>query len=109
MSPLNALGLPPELATAQGGGPALPGSAGSATDPARRVAEEFETFFLARFIETMQAGIATDGPFGGGQGEAMFRGLLSDEMAKSVTRAGGVGIADAVYREIIKLQEAQQA
>jgi len=76
---------------------------------ARRVADEFESFFLARFIDEMQAGIATDGPFSGGPGEAMFRGLLSDEYGKHVTKSGGVGIADAVYREILKLQEASEA
>jgi len=72
---------------------------------ARKTAAEFESFFLSQFIETMNAGIATDGPFGGGHGEKVFRSMQSQEYAKSITRVGGIGIAEAVYREILKLQE----
>jgi len=35
----------------------------------------------------------------------MMRSLLVDEYAKEMTRAGGIGIADAVTREILKVQE----
>ncbi len=72
---------------------------------ARKTAEEFESFFLSQFIETMSAGISTDGIFGGGQGEKIFRSMQSQEYAKSMTKIGGIGIADAVYQEILKLQE----
>ena len=53
------------------------------------------------------AGISTDGPFGGGHAETIYRSLLSDEYGKLVSRAGGIGIADAVHREILKLQESE--
>ena len=72
---------------------------------ARKVAEDFEAFFLSQFIEHMFTGIKTDGPFGGGQGEEIFRSVLTQEYGKVMARNGGVGIADNVYREIIKLQE----
>ncbi len=72
---------------------------------ARKVAEDFEAFFLSQFIGHMFAGVKTDGPFGGGQGEEIFRSVLTQEYGKVMARNGGVGIADDVYREIIKLQE----
>jgi Rod binding domain-containing protein len=31
--------------------------------------------------------------------------MLVQEYARSVSKAGGVGIADAVYRELVRLQE----
>ncbi|MCH7887709.1 MAG: rod-binding protein [Proteobacteria bacterium] len=74
---------------------------------ARRVAEDFEAFFLAQMIQHMFTGIPTDGPYGGGHAETIYRSLLSDEYGKLVSRAGGIGIADAVYREILKLQESE--
>ena len=74
---------------------------------ARRVAEDFETFFLAQMIQHMFTGIRTDGPYGGGHAETIYRSLLSDEYGKLVSRAGGIGIADAVHREILKLQESE--
>ncbi len=72
---------------------------------ARKVAEDFEAFFLSQFIGNMFTGIKTDGPFGGGYGEDIFRSVLTQEYGKIMARNGGVGIADSVYREIIKLQE----
>lgn len=72
---------------------------------ARKVAEDFEAFFIAQTVEAMFAGIKTDGPFGGGHGEQMFRSLLSQEYGKSMAHGGGIGIADQVYREILKTQE----
>lgn len=75
---------------------------------ARAAAESFEAHFLASFAESMFSGIKTDGPFGGGQGEAVFRSLLNEEYGKSMASSGGVGIADAVFSEILKIQEASR-
>ena len=74
---------------------------------ARKSAEDFEAFFIAQTVDTMFSGIKTDGPFGGGHAEEMFRSLLSQEYGKSMARGGGIGIADQVYREILKSQEVQ--
>ena len=73
----------------------------------RAAAVEFEQFFIAQMLEHMFSGVPTDGPFGGGNGESIFRSLLNTEYAKIISRAGGVGIADAVYREILRLQESE--
>ena len=81
-----------------------PGQPQSAAQ-ARKAAEEFEAFFISQTMETMFAGIDTNGPFGGGHAEEMFRSMLSQEYGKTMVRGGGVGIADQVYREILKTQE----
>ena len=72
---------------------------------ARKAAEEFESIFIQQFVEQMWSGVETDGEFGGGNGEKVFRSLLNEEYAKSIAAQGGLGLADNVYREIIKLQE----
>ena len=77
------------------------------TGDVRRVAEDFEAFFLAQTMANMFAGIETDSVFGGGPGESAYRSFLMQEYGRLVARAGGIGITDAVAREIIKLQEAQ--
>jgi len=71
----------------------------------RAVAEEFESHFLSAMLGHMFAGIESDGPFGGGHGEEMFRPLLVQEYGKIMSRSGGIGIADAVERELLRLQE----
>jgi Rod binding domain-containing protein len=55
-------------------------------------------------LQQMFAGVETEGPFGGGFGETMFRSVMTEAMAKQMTKAGGVGVADTVQREILKLQ-----
>ncbi len=78
-----------------------------ANDEARATAQEFEAFFLAQVLDQMFAGISTDGRFGGGSAEGIYRDLLNQEYAKVLSRSGGIGVADAVYREILKLQEVE--
>ncbi|GAB4177308.1 MAG: hypothetical protein OHK0024_15020 [Thalassobaculales bacterium] len=79
-----------------------------AMDPvkARQTAEEFEAVFIAQMMAPMFKGIKTDGLMGGGHGEEMFRSLLLNEYGKNIAKAGGFGIADTVYREMLRQQEA---
>jgi len=73
---------------------------------ARKAAESFEAFFISQMLADMFSGVETDPLFGGGPGETVFRSLMIDEYGKSVASSGGVGIADSVMREIVRLQEA---
>lgn len=75
---------------------------------ARDAAEQVEGFFITMMIEAMFAGVETDGMFGGGHGEKVFRSLMFDEYGKAVARSGTLGLADSVLREILRLQEAQK-
>ena len=72
---------------------------------ARAQATEFEQVFLASMFNQMFAGLETSGPFHGGQGEETWRGMLVDGYAREVSRAGGIGIADAVYTQLLQVQE----
>ena len=77
----------------------------SAAPALRKVAEEFEAVALTTMLASMFAGISSDGPLGGGYAEDTYRGLLVEEYASTLSRAGGVGIADSVYRDLLALQE----
>ena len=72
---------------------------------AKKVAQDFESVFLSQFLGSMFEGISSDPPFGGGQGEAIFRSLMIDEYAKQMTAQGGIGLADRVTRQLLKSQE----
>ena len=80
------------------------------TDPAvaRKVAQQFEGVFITQFLGEMFSGVSTDGPFGGGQGEEMFRSLMLDEYGKQIAAQGGFGLSDAIQRELLKTQEVRQ-
>lgn len=72
---------------------------------ARKMAEDFEAVFLSQMLQPMFANLSAEKPFGGGSSEDMWRSMQVEEYGKAITKAGGIGIADTVYREIIKLQE----
>ena len=103
---MDASGAPlPPVASASlnGAAPATPATA----DPtaAHKAGEDFEAFFLSQVFENMYAGVGTDALFGGGNGETVYRSLLLQQYSKVAAKAGGVGIADAVQREILRAQE----
>lgn len=77
----------------------------AAPEEARRAAEDFEAFFLSQMFELMFEGVETDGPFGGGSGEKIFRSLMVAEYGKSTAARGGIGIADAIIRQMLATQE----
>lgn len=79
---------------AAGGGPAV-----------RAAAQEFEAVFLAQMLAPMFETLESDSLFGGGPGEEIYRSILVEEYGKEIARAGGIGIADSIERELLKLQE----
>jgi peptidoglycan hydrolase FlgJ len=75
---------------------------------AEKVAQDFEAFFLGQVLQPMFKTIDVEPPFGGGSAEEVWRSMMVDEMGKSMAKAGGIGIAAHVKREILRMQEAQQ-
>ena len=74
-------------------------------EQARIKATEFEASFLNSMFGQMFTGIDGEGPFGGAGGAGVWRSFLSDEYAKSFAKAGGIGLADHVYRSLLAQQE----
>lgn len=89
--------------------PSLPAPVSTPTPvPARfrETAESFEASFLAQMLKPMFAGLSTEAPFGGGEAEGTWRGFLVEAMAKQTVRAGGIGLADQVVAQMLRMQEA---
>ena len=70
-----------------------------------KTAEDFEAVFMSQMLESMFKGIKTDGPFGGGHAEEIMRSFMLQEYGKVMAAGGGIGIADAVKRELLHAQE----
>ena len=70
-----------------------------------KAASEFEAQFVSQMLTQMWQGIETDGYFGGGNGEEMFRGLMLNEYGKQIAKTGGLGIANMVQETMLKMQE----
>ena len=81
--------------------PLAPGDA-----KARKTARDFEAMFLEQMLERVFASTGEEGPLGeNGSGGGIYRSMLVKEYAGGITKAGGLGIADSIYRELMQLQE----
>ncbi len=83
-------------------------SAPVATARMQETAQAFEASFLAQMLKPMFEGISTDGPFGGGEAEGTWRSFMIEAMAKQTVKAGGIGLADQVVAQMLKMQEQSQ-
>ncbi len=78
-------------------------------EQARAAAEEYESVFIGQMLQHMFAGIETDALFGGGPAEDIYRSMMVDEFGRTLSRAGGVGLADHIVRSLVSLQEVPSA
>ncbi len=86
---------------------------GSSTAPAasalkgkaKEAAQNFEAVFLNTMFNSMFTGVDGDGPFGGSGATGVWRSMLTDQYARSFAKAGGIGIADQVYKSLLAQQE----
>ncbi|TWB44251.1 rod-binding protein [Nitrospirillum pindoramense] len=70
-----------------------------------KAAKEFESVFISQMLQHMWEGVEVDPNFGGGHAEEMFRGMMIEEQAKAITKGGGLGIADEIKKEMVRMQE----
>ena len=83
---------------------ALPAASAEQIGKIRRTSHEFEAQLASQMLQPMFEGLSSDGEFDGGQAEGTWRGFMVDAMGKQMARAGGLGIAPAVEREMLKMQ-----
>ncbi len=77
-----------------------------AQDKLRKSAEDFTAVALNELLKPMfDTQDDTDGPFGGGAGERAFKPMMINEVAKQMARGGGLGLAEPVYQQMLRLQE----
>lgn len=67
-------------------------------------AKNFEGTFLNSMFAEMTNGLKGEGPFGSTVGTGIWRSMLTEQYSQSFAQAGGVGIANQVYRSLILKQ-----
>ncbi|MFN3077135.1 MAG: rod-binding protein [Alphaproteobacteria bacterium] len=70
----------------------------------QKTAQDFEAVFISQMLKPMFNSLSTDGLFGGGQGEEMFRSFLVDEYGKTIARSGGIGISGPIMNAMLSAQ-----
>jgi peptidoglycan hydrolase FlgJ len=75
-----------------------------------KTAKDFERMALGQMLSMMETDTdMSDSMFGGGAAERAFKPMLTEEYARGFSEHGGIGLGQAVKREMIRLQEMMQA
>jgi Rod binding domain-containing protein len=104
VSDLSAIAAPLSILTGQGAAAPQTAAQMAKRGQIAKTAQDFEASFLSVMLQSMFQGVKQDAPFGGGDGEDMFKSFMSEAMAKQMAKAGGIGLARSVQGEMLKLQ-----
>ena len=73
----------------------------------RKQAIELEGMFLNTLMKEMFSSIDTsESSFGGGFAEETWRGMQAEQFGSAIAQAGGIGLADQLMGDLLRLQEA---
>jgi flagellar protein FlgJ len=76
-------------------------------DKLHRQAVDLEGVFLNTLMKEMFSSIDTnEESFGGGFAEETWRGMQAEHVANSLAEQGGIGLADNLMSDLLRLQEA---
>jgi flagellar protein FlgJ len=71
-----------------------------------KAAKDFEAMTLGQLLAPMFDTVDTaHGMFGGGDGEAAWKPMLTQELARQVAMHGGLGLAVPVFQQMLRMQE----
>ncbi len=74
-----------------------------------KTSRDFERMALSQMLAMMETDTdMSDSMFGGGSAERAFKPFLTEEYARGFSERGGIGLATAVKREMLRMQEAMQ-
>ena len=96
------------------GASAASASPGKLSSPAqmghlRSQAQELEGIFINTLMKEMFSSLKSDSDaMGGGFAEDTWRGMQAEQMSNAVSEAGGIGLADSIMGDLLKIQEASQ-
>lgn len=65
-----------------------------------KVSQSLEANFLAEMLKSAGLGKSREG-FGGGVGEDQFSSFLVREYSEATVAAGGIGLAESIYRSLV--------
>lgn len=72
-----------------------------------KAADEFEAMVLGQMLQPMFDTVdLSRNPLGGGAGEAAWKPMLVNEIAKHMAKHGGLGLAKPVLTQMLRVQEA---
>jgi flagellar protein FlgJ len=88
-------------ATVPGGQPERPGPIKSAEMARlRHAAREFEAVMVEHMLKTVRQSFPKSGFAPSGAGHSLYQDLADEQMAKAISRGGGLGLGDVIMRSL---------
>jgi flagellar protein FlgJ len=69
------------------------------------VATQFEGMLLKQMIDSMWSTVPKGGLLTGTNEEGMYRDLLNEALAKSISEGKGIGVKDVIMKDLNKLSK----
>ncbi len=66
----------------------------------KKACRDFESLMLQQMLSSMHKSIPDGGLFGESPGQEIYQSLRDEELAKTLADRGGLGLADALYRQM---------
>lgn len=67
-----------------------------------KAATDFEALLLGQMLKSMWQSVESSGLLSGSREESMYRDMMNDEMAKSISEGQGIGIKEVIIRDLKK-------
>jgi len=74
----------------------------------RTACAEFESYFLYMMLKEMRKSVNVKNSMFYSHTEEIFQGLLDEEYGKMMAKAGGIGLADMMYRQMKQEASAEE-
>jgi flagellar protein FlgJ len=85
---------------------AVAGKSTAASDKKlKTVCKDMESVFLNMMMTTMRATVPKDSLLGDSNEDDIMKSMLDSEMSKNMAQAGGIGLADLLYRQLSPRQQ----
>lgn len=67
----------------------------------RDAAVQFESLFLQQMLKVMRDTVPESDLFGKRNAEKLFQAMYDEQLAVEMAKAGGIGLSDIIYRQMV--------
>ena len=66
----------------------------------KQACRDFEAIFISDLLKIMRQTVPESKLISGGRAEEIFRDMQDDELSKDMSKSGGIGLSDMLYKEL---------
>ena len=74
----------------------------------QKAGQQFEALLLHQMLQSMWQSVPSDGMLSGGRDEELYRDMLNEAIANSVSTGKGIGIREVIAQDIKKMEKMGQ-